>query len=467
MTDGSTDIVLSLISHTNIGKTTLTRTLLKADVGVVRDEAHVTDRSEVFVMLAKDRDRLLLWDTPGFGQINKLLKRLEQEGGALGWIMHEVIDRSTNRSLYFSLEAARNVRREADVVLYLVNVREHPRDAGYVHQELQLLEALGKPVIMLLNQIEEGHMEKEGHLTALIQSWQDHFKGFSRVKRVTPLDAFTRSWRQELKMMDLVSEYIPTHKQKALARLRSHFVQAQKTLFAACAAAAAGVYLFAARQAYRRTQQEKPKQLFERLVGELQVQLDAYLVVLMEKHGLAAEGNAAFGADVKQVNGLFANPIEEKKTGLLAGALTSAGSGLMADILSGGLTFGGGVLLGFLGGYLGGLSYAKLWNFVNQQGTIRWNEAALGQLVKLLLSYYLLAAFHGRGKGLVQLGQPAPFISKAVERFWPTVEKRVIKLIGEAVSLNDDADEKRWRGVFVERFEEMTEAVQQEFYPGF
>ena len=36
-------IHLSLVSHTNIGKTTLARTLLMRDVGEVADRAHVTE----------------------------------------------------------------------------------------------------------------------------------------------------------------------------------------------------------------------------------------------------------------------------------------------------------------------------------------------------------------------------------------------------------------------------------------
>ena len=42
-------INLSLISHTNVGKTTLTRTLLMDDVGSVDDRAHVTEKSELAV----------------------------------------------------------------------------------------------------------------------------------------------------------------------------------------------------------------------------------------------------------------------------------------------------------------------------------------------------------------------------------------------------------------------------------
>ena len=36
-------IHLSLVSHTNIGKTTLARTLLMRDVGEIADRAHVTN----------------------------------------------------------------------------------------------------------------------------------------------------------------------------------------------------------------------------------------------------------------------------------------------------------------------------------------------------------------------------------------------------------------------------------------
>ena len=50
MTD-RTSIALSLISHTNAGKTTLARTLLSQSVGEVRDEAHVTLASTAYALI--------------------------------------------------------------------------------------------------------------------------------------------------------------------------------------------------------------------------------------------------------------------------------------------------------------------------------------------------------------------------------------------------------------------------------
>jgi predicted GTPase len=57
------NVTLSLISHTNVGKTTLARTLLRQDVGEVRDAPHVTAENAVFIMLESEGDVLRLWDT--------------------------------------------------------------------------------------------------------------------------------------------------------------------------------------------------------------------------------------------------------------------------------------------------------------------------------------------------------------------------------------------------------------------
>ncbi|HEY3582860.1 MAG TPA: DUF3482 domain-containing protein, partial [Casimicrobiaceae bacterium] len=51
MFEAARSITLSLVSHTNAGKTTLARTLLGRDVGDVRDEAHVTTSAERFVLI--------------------------------------------------------------------------------------------------------------------------------------------------------------------------------------------------------------------------------------------------------------------------------------------------------------------------------------------------------------------------------------------------------------------------------
>ena len=61
MTDAPQTLSLSLVSHTNVGKTTLARTLLARDIGEVRDAPHVTEFAEVHTMLESAHgDRLQL-----------------------------------------------------------------------------------------------------------------------------------------------------------------------------------------------------------------------------------------------------------------------------------------------------------------------------------------------------------------------------------------------------------------------
>ena len=78
MTDATAPqtVTLALVAHTNVGKTTLARTLLRQDVGRVLDQAHVTRESESFEVVRVDGARLVLEDTPGFGDSPRLLKRL-------------------------------------------------------------------------------------------------------------------------------------------------------------------------------------------------------------------------------------------------------------------------------------------------------------------------------------------------------------------------------------------------------
>ena len=49
--EGIDVVTFSLISHTNVGKTTLARTLLRRDVGDALDQSHVTDVAEAWPMM--------------------------------------------------------------------------------------------------------------------------------------------------------------------------------------------------------------------------------------------------------------------------------------------------------------------------------------------------------------------------------------------------------------------------------
>ena len=58
-----------------------------------------------------------------------------------------------DRAFWCSQQALRAARDSADVVLYVVNATEDPAAAGYIEPELRILDWLGKPALLLLNQL--------------------------------------------------------------------------------------------------------------------------------------------------------------------------------------------------------------------------------------------------------------------------------------------------------------------------
>ena len=109
--------------------------------------------------------------------------------------MSQVWDRFRDRPLWSSQLAARNVRDQADVVLYLVNASEPPSEAGYVIPEMRVLDWIGKPVVVLLNQL--GKPQAAQAEAAELQAWRAQLSDAKHVHSVLPLDAFAIDFRTE------------------------------------------------------------------------------------------------------------------------------------------------------------------------------------------------------------------------------------------------------------------------------
>ena len=226
----TTAINLSIVSHTNIGKTTLTRTLLSRDVGEVADRAHVTVSCDPYT-LAKTADsaELILWDTPGFGNSVALAKRLEGRSNPLGWFMSEVWDRAVNKSQWINQQALLHVKDTSSVVLYLVNADQLPDTTPYVTAEMQILEWLEKPVIVLLNQLGEPKSAREEN--QLVARWKQALEGFPIVKTVLAMDAFARCWVQEYSLFDAVGDALPDNLKAAFAELKNEWLTGRRAAY--------------------------------------------------------------------------------------------------------------------------------------------------------------------------------------------------------------------------------------------
>jgi hypothetical protein len=431
----STTLALSLVSHTNAGKTTLARTLLRRDVGEVRDAPHVTEFTEDHLLLRSEAgDELRLWDTPGFGDTVRLVRRMRREGSPLGWLLSEVWDRWRDRPFWASQQALRHVRDRSDVVLYLVNVAESPEAAGYVDPEMELLAWMGKPVLVLLNQL--GTPRPAAEEAADLTRWRSHLARYPQVADLLPMDAFARCWVQEAALLQAVATVVSAPAQRqAMQQLQAAWARQRLGTFerAVGALALTLARIGAARvavdgaaglsEAVRRlagrlgrwfgagdsTPDDATSQAQRTLAALLDEEVRAGTAELIALHGL--DGRAQ-GEILARVATQFerSERFDEGRSALVGGLVSGALSGLTADIASGGLTLGGGLLAGGLLGALGAAGLARGVNVMRGGGPawVGWRPEAMGAFTEAALLRYLAVAHFGRGRGQWAEGEAPP-----------------------------------------------------------
>jgi hypothetical protein len=474
-------IALSLISHTNAGKTTLARTLLSRDVGEVRDAPHVTIETASFPLIGTpEGDALILWDTPGFGDSARLARRLQQQGNPVGWFLSQVWDRFRDRSFWLTQMAVRNVREQADVVLYLVNAAEEPGDAGYLAPELAVLEWIGKPVIVLLNQT--GPPRAHADELADETRWRDALARWAHVRELLTFDAFARCWVQEFTLFAAVGRALPAARRPAFDRLAAawkarrtaQFADAMAALAAPIARAACDREVLPAERlvtrlgkslGLARSDGESPE---TRAAGQMSARLDADLRAgadrLIAIHSL--EGRAAGEVQARLASDVRTDaPLDERKAAMMGGVVTGALSGLAADLAAGGLTLGAGLLAGAVLGALGGAGVARGVNVARgrTEAVVRWDDAFLDGLVVSAVLRYLAVAHYGRGRGEWREGEYPPFWR---ERVAHAVAAQQPALAAIWASRTPDCDSGRIDAPLREAAGRIVLAVLEDLYPG-
>ncbi len=415
-------VTLTLVSHTNIGKTTLARTLLKRDVGEVRDAPHVTQVNEAFDMIRAEGALLRLWDTPGFGDSARLAKRLEQLTNPIGWLLSNVWDRWTDRNFWVSQQVVGNIQRDADVVLYLVNASEEPASSGYIAPELRVLGWVGKPVLVLLNQM--GPPRRADEEAVEIQRWRAHLAPYSVVRGVLALDAFARCWVQEDTLLAAVAPLLPLEKRSFFAKLRMAWAAEQHKIFAASMSILAAQVARAAQvkeaandrdflgafvavgaalgmsKGVQRGLQKNESDAIERMSEKLAEDLRGSTNEVIALHHI--DGSATLTVlERVQAHVKASRAVNENQATMVGGAVAGALSGLIADLAAGGLTFGGAALGGAVAGALGARLAAQGVNRARgvQGSMVSWNDEFIIDLARTTVLRYLTIAHFGRGRG--------------------------------------------------------------------
>ena len=432
-------IHLSLVSHTNIGKTTLARTLLMRDVGEVADRAHVTETTDDYV-LARDTAgcELVLWDTPGFGNSVALAKRLSGRNNPLGWFLSEVWDRMTNKAFWLNQRAIRHVRDISSVVLYLVNASELPNKAPYITAEMQILTWINKPVIILLNQMGEPRSAKEEK--ADIQTWREAMKPYPFVKDILPMDAFARCWVQEAALFDAIGRSLPANLHASFETLRDVWVRSRRAIYRSSVDAMSR-HLWKLLQAHELVETPSLKDhvlSFASQIGILKKKNASLEDAQTALSTQAADSLCALTDKLLALNGLTGSGISKEilrrmksdwdvaaysidpssaaAVGAGVGVAGGAAAGAAADFASAGLSLGLGTLLGGIIGAIGGVGAATIYNARHKKGGIEisWSEHAARDFMLETLLLYLAVAHFGRGRGDWQAGESPEFWKEAV-----------------------------------------------------
>ena len=253
---------------------------------------------------------------------------------------------------------------------------------------------------------------------------------------VLTLDAFARCWVQEVALLRAVAAALPESKRPACSRLERAWQARRMEAFEASMARLAEQLARAACD--RETLADDGIGTTLREVGKaigfggdgptgpkaramkvLAERLDAETLrstdQLIEIHEL---GGRAAAEVLARLAGDFAvdERVSEGKAAMLGGIVSGALSGLAADLASGGLTFGAGLLTGGLLGALGAAGLAKGYNVMRgaDETTVRWSDAFLDGLFASALLRYLAVAHYGRGRGDWKRSEYPPFWKEEV-----------------------------------------------------
>ncbi len=417
-------IHLSLVSHTNIGKTTLARTLLGRDVGEVADRAHVTETTDEFV-LARNAEgcELVLWDTPGFGNSVALAKRLEGRKNPVGWFLSEVWDRFSNKAQWLNQKALKHVKDTSNVVLYLVNAAELPDEAAYVKAEMHILTWIGKPVIVLLNQMGKPRPAQEEALD--VARWNEAMREWAIVKKVLPMDAFARCWVQEFTLFDAIGAALNEEARSAFESLRETWSRQRRAAYSASLQALMHTleciindkeatnditFAYQLRTLGKRLKLLKDKGETEDPLKAAQTALcaratDAFCDLtdkLIAANRLRGKGVKKELFERLQSDWDITSSVKPAKAAIAGAVGSGAVGGLAADLSTGGLSLGLGTLIGSVLGALGGVGLAIAYNTRRdaKEGTVvAWSDTAIRNFALEALLLYLAVAHFGRGRG--------------------------------------------------------------------
>ena len=134
-------------------------------------------------------------------------------------------------------------------------------------------------------------------------------------------------------------------------------------------------------------------------------------------------------------------PVDKAQAGLLGAVVSGAATGLSADLMAGGLTMGGGALLGAIVGALTMAGAAWGFNTTTDRDhpTVQFADPFLRTLLVGAMLRYLAVAHFGRGRGNFVEGEAPAFWQAEVEAALTHVDADLAHLWKAVRAAPDDA----------------------------
>ncbi|WP_071873183.1 GTPase/DUF3482 domain-containing protein [Atopomonas hussainii] len=386
---------IAVVGHSNTGKTSLLRTLLRdRDFGQVADRAGTTRHVEGARLQIGEQDALELFDTPGLEDPSGLRDYLDQLCPS-----HERLDGPARIELFLtSAEATRRYEQEAKVLrqllasdagLYVLDSRDPV--LGKHQDELAILAHCARPLLPVLNFASAPAQRRDAWQTALRRAGLHASVSFDSV--APPADGEAQLYASLGLLLG--------RQQSVLAALSQQLDEQRQQRQQAGLRLLANLLLDAA--AWRQQVAESAaEQAINALQNELKRREQACVEQLLALYGFHRDD--ALPDHLPLIAGRWGddlfNPETLKQLGIKVGSGMAAGAatGVGIDLMVGGITLGAAALLGALAG--GGVQTARNYG-QRLLGKLRGaRELTVDEVLLRLLAargLWLLHALNARG----------------------------------------------------------------------
>ncbi|MGI9014533.1 MAG: GTPase/DUF3482 domain-containing protein [Phycisphaerales bacterium] len=405
MTATSPDIRIAIVGHTNAGKTSLLRTLMRdPDFGEVSDSPGTTLDNTVVTIPINQQHSIALTDTPGLEDSIGLLEALlnarssEREDG------HTSIERfladTPAAHTRFSQEAKAIASvLDAEAVLYVIDARE--RVLAKYRDELRILSFCARPIVPVLNFTADER--------ARTQEWRRELSRL-HMHAVAEFDTVVLESGGEVRLFEKLRSLLDHHRQLIDALIESR-KRERNRLILQSARLIADMLIDVASLAISVDVVDQPKvassiEELQALIRQREQDMLRDMLVLhrfrpgdLVARDLPIEGGA-FGIDLFNPEALAEYSVRGG-----GGAAAGAAVGLTLDMMFGGLSLGAATALGAaIGAVVGGgrRPGRKLLEKVTGRSQLHADAATLGMLTARGLR--LVDALLHRGHASVSQG---------------------------------------------------------------